>query len=642
MMNYKEFISEDYKPGYKTKEDYDADYDLFQRAKEAYYNGDSILGDNEYDELEKKLGLENQSYIGTHHSENYKIQHEILMGTLSKVQVKNNSSDGTVHYSDYIDAINKYFGDVPDSGIIEVTPKFDGCSWEAVYDDIGNLLSVSTRGDGEYGKDVKPWIENSLTKLPVKQCLKNGYKLIIRGEALADFKSFDAKHSSEFANTRSYVAGMFGQDWEGNKEQLSNREDISIVAYDFRLSNKKGTYEWVDYNKIKGYDNVLGYNFITFKKGDFNKEKLAEIYAALDELRSSYKFPLDGFVLKPEIQYRKTENIARPKDCVAIKFLPKMLETTIEHIEWNVGKTHELYPKAIFSPIKLDGKNITKASLHNYGFVIDNKVGIGSKIKISLAGDIIPFVYEVISNGNNNEAPQKDVTVKGPHLMLDMSDADKKLVRIQAGADALNIKGVKDATLEKIIPEFIANNGPELNTVLDLMKDESINFIKTLFGNTISTKNIVTSLTERRNSLTLEEIVLAMQYRLCGKRISKIVGEYLRGEIVVDDMVGVSGEVKEWVTDKTSKNYNEIKSYVDYFNVNISARKQDSNDIKIPIIMTGSPSNYKTKADFLKAHPEYVDTTNWKEAKILFTGDMNSNSAKMVRAQKIGLEIKEY
>ena len=61
---------------------------LYDQAKEAYYNGEPIMTDLEFDELEKELGLENQGYVGTHHQKSYTVKHPFIMGSLSKVQIK--------------------------------------------------------------------------------------------------------------------------------------------------------------------------------------------------------------------------------------------------------------------------------------------------------------------------------------------------------------------------------------------------------------------------------------------------------------------------------------------------------------------------------------------------------------------------
>ena len=61
---------------------------LYDQAKEAYYNGEPIMSDLEFDELEEELGLENKGYVGTHHQKSYTVKHPFLMGSLSKVQIK--------------------------------------------------------------------------------------------------------------------------------------------------------------------------------------------------------------------------------------------------------------------------------------------------------------------------------------------------------------------------------------------------------------------------------------------------------------------------------------------------------------------------------------------------------------------------
>ena len=69
---------------------------------------------------------------------------------------------------------------------------------------------------------------------------------------------------------------------------------------------------------------------------------------------------------------------------------------------------------------------------------------------------------------------------------------------------------------------------------------------------------------------------------------------------------------------------------------------KEENTRKIPIIMTGKPQNYKTKAAFLEANPQYTETTSWDNVKIIFTGDLSSTSSKMKKAQSKGIEIRLY
>ena len=83
------------------------DLERYYEAKEAYYNGEPIMTDLEFDELERSLGLENKSEIGARHNPSYIIKHPFIMGSLSKVQIKENE-DGTVNWEDYYNDICSY------------------------------------------------------------------------------------------------------------------------------------------------------------------------------------------------------------------------------------------------------------------------------------------------------------------------------------------------------------------------------------------------------------------------------------------------------------------------------------------------------------------------------------------------------
>ena len=61
--------------------------ELYYKAKEAYYNGQEIMTDFEFDALEKELGLENKSEVGAKHNPSYTVKHPFVMGSISKVQI---------------------------------------------------------------------------------------------------------------------------------------------------------------------------------------------------------------------------------------------------------------------------------------------------------------------------------------------------------------------------------------------------------------------------------------------------------------------------------------------------------------------------------------------------------------------------
>jgi DNA ligase (NAD+) len=198
--------------------------ELYYRAKEAYYNGQEIMTDFEFDALEKELGLENKAQVGARHNPSYTIVHPFIMGSLSKVQI-HKDKEGNIDWKKYFTEAAKYFG----RHEVIVTPKFDGCSFECECKD-GKLLQISSRGDGETGKDLTlplvRFIPESLIKLP-------GHN-VFRGEVLVSKKVYEEKYAEQFTNPRSFVSGVLNRDYSEDPEYYEMRNDLSIVIYDWR------------------------------------------------------------------------------------------------------------------------------------------------------------------------------------------------------------------------------------------------------------------------------------------------------------------------------------------------------------------------------------------------------------------------
>ena len=97
--------------------------ELYNKAKEAYYNGTPIMEDFEFDKLEIELGLENKSYIGSKHNPSYTVQHPFIMGSLSKIQIKKDKNSEEINFGLYLDSLKKYVG----NNKLIITPKYDGC-----------------------------------------------------------------------------------------------------------------------------------------------------------------------------------------------------------------------------------------------------------------------------------------------------------------------------------------------------------------------------------------------------------------------------------------------------------------------------------------------------------------------------------
>ena len=624
---------------------------LYNEAKEAYYLGEELMSDQEFDKLEKELGLENASYIGTHHQKSYTIKHPYLMGSLSKVQIVKDKQ-GVVDYNKFADDINTYLKKSKMYGEkvwrCGITPKFDGCSFEVVINWNGELISVSTRGDGEFGKDIKNWFEyewlNWVESGKIKAYLDSFdedqkmfiNELVIRGECLITKDKFEEKYSKDFTIPRSFVSGIINSDWENTPEQIERRKDLSWVCYDYREIYDNGVILELDYlkesNHLPGEIPSNVYQNVTYIDG----KTLNDIYKFFDSIRKECGYALDGFVIKPAEPFRLQDNTReRQEDCIAVKFLPEIVEAKIVGIEWNVGKTGEYFPTAILEEVILGGKKVNRVSLHNYDWIVKNQCGVGSKVDIVLSGDIIPNVLEVYGESSIFNIPY-DSFIEGSesmHLMKTMSRLEINHLKFMNSVNTLKIDGIGEK-----VGEGLYHIMPEDN-IIKLMTDHNLNMIKMVLGECKSTMNIVNALKERRNKLSLYDIVLSLCFSNCGEKNTEWFVQKISG--LNPDEKGIPTAVKE-----LSENEDVIRmieeEYMKPFG--ISYIEASATEDRIPVIMTGSPKEcgFNTKADFLAKHPEYVETSKWNECQILFTDDLESSSSKMQKAKKLGITIKRY
>lgn len=638
-------------------EDFRKKYD---EAKEAYYNGEPLMSDQEFDKLEEDLGLENKGYAGTHFTDEYTVKHPFIMGTLSKIQVKEDK-DKNVDWNKLKDDMLSYlkksrmYGS--ESWSFEATPKYDGCSFEAVIKlPECRLESVSTRGSCIYGKDIRPWFIEEFANAfngqtqewyahedSEDQLYEN--LLVVRGECLVKKKTFDEKYSS-FANPRSFVAGVLGQDWTGSPDQIEIRKDLSFVCYDYRVVCDNGAVVELSYSDGDG-KLLPGEKASPVVSNLHAGVDFKSLYEKFEKVRKDCGYALDGFVIKPAPHFRRQEFKQRESDEVAIKFKPTIVQTLVKDIEWNVGKSSEYYPVAILEPVKMDGKEVSRVSLHNYGAVRDRSIAPGSVVEISLAGDIIPFLYGVVSVPEDaQEKIKRTLPIDGVtedhniHLMKVSSDDERKKNTFLVSARALNVKGVGPK-----VAEMLYEKCGRPSYLIDLMGTEGVKRVEESLEQSKTRDNIIDALSKAGRSMSLKDAVLSLGMPNCGERTSEIVSEMLQGK--EPDMTGMSKEIIISIYEAIKGNQiiaAAIERFVNDIGLKEEAKNKQEYSEKTPVILTGSPGSYgyKTKQEWLTAHPQYIETTSWKECKILFTDDLSSSSGKMQKAKKIGIEILEY
>lgn len=624
------------------------DIELYNKAKEAYYNGEPIMEDIEFDELERKLGLENKSYIGAKKNPSYTVKHPFIMGSLSKVQIKKDE-EGKIDFGKYLEEVNKYLTVNTKNRRAQyiATPKYDGCSFECVVEN-GEIKSISSRGDGEYGKDLKKHLINKIQ--PNVDMLNQQVKTyVIRGEVLIEKEVFQSKYS-EFVNPRSFVSGILNRDYVDDNEFLSMLDDLSIVIYDIRIYEDNWLdRDWTDFN----YKDRPGFGL--FINSGYNSKKFEEIYEAFETYRNTCQFALDGIVLKP-VCYDRENNLTehRPKDCVAVKFVPMLEETEVVDIKWQLSnKTGEYTPVIIVNPVIMDGKEVTRASAHNYGYVINNKISVGTKVILSLAGDIIPFIYKITDTSkfdtskiciNTDECIIDDI-----HLYKKMTEDELIKSKFLASAKSLNIPSIGPAIAERIFDYLKETN--KIFSVIQEYNRDNILFVKSediynALGGKLG-KNAQDSFEEYVKNITLKDIIVSCSFPLCGEKVAEQVVNYIVEE-GSEDWTSLPYTAYCWCFDYNSDEMIKISRIMNTLHKTLDDEikqhelKKEQVKEQTPIMMTGEPNDYSTKSDFLNKHPEYRETGSWKEVKILFTNSLESTTSKIKKAREKNIEIKLY
>lgn len=280
-------------------------------------------------------------------------------------------------------------------------PKIDGLACSLIYEN-GRLVRAATRGDGVVGENVTANVR-TIRSIPLVLKAPEGETvpelLDVRGEVYMPRHAFmqlneqrAERGESEFANPRNAAAGSLRQ----LDPQVTAGRSLSFFAYYIvgegaqpkhsgNLENltKYGFKVSEDYRVVKNIDAAL-----TFIK-DF------------DQKRSSLAYDTDGAVIKVNAVYQQNILGATGKDprwAIAFKYPPEQAETTLEAIDWRVGRTGVLTPTAVLTPVRLSGSVISRATLHNEDFIRAKDIRLGDRVVINKAGEIIPEVLRVVSD----------------------------------------------------------------------------------------------------------------------------------------------------------------------------------------------------------------------------------------------------
>lgn len=282
----------------------------------------------------------------------------------------------------------------------DVELKFDGLAISLWYEQ-GVLVRGVTRGDGETGEDITQNVK-TIRNLPKVLTTNQGEVptlLEVRGEVLmpkAGFEKLNAENEAKgektFANPRNAAAGSLRQ----LDPNIAASRPLAFYAYGIAQcepnhgqSTMSESLEW-----LQQFGFAVG-------ERHFVCDSIQEVQAVYEQInaeRPQLSVEIDGMVIKVNSlkQQQQLGFLSRePRWATAYKFPAVAALTTVENIDWQVGRTGTLTPVARLNPVAVGGVTVSNVTLHNIGEIHRLDVRIGDTVSVYRSGDVIPKVEKV-------------------------------------------------------------------------------------------------------------------------------------------------------------------------------------------------------------------------------------------------------
>ena len=363
-------------------------------------------------------------------------------------------------------------------------PKLDGLAVELVYEN-GVLTVASTRGDGINGENVTANVK-TIRSVPLRLLHARGQpappqRLEVRGEVILPKSAFQQLNDERtqrgeqaFANPRNAAAGSLRQ----LDSHVTAGRPLDIFCY------APGQIIGAEFDDHWGFVHALrGWGLKTNPENRRRRgaDSVVEYHRDMMQRRADLPYDVDGIVAKVnrfDVQRQLGEVSRSPRWAIAYKFPAQQATTRIKNIIPSVGRTGTITPVAELEPVFVGGVTVSNASHHNMDEVERKDVRVGDTVVIERAGDVIPYVVEVVKHKRSGkehkfQMPKQCPVCASPVLReegaaayrcIGMSCPAKlrEAVRHFASKHALDIDGLGEKLVAQLIEAGLAKNVADL------------------------------------------------------------------------------------------------------------------------------------------------------------------------------------
>ena len=528
--------------------------------------------------------------------------------------------------------------------------KMDGLTCSLRYLN-GKLVSAETRGDGIVGDDVT---HNAKVISNIPNRINYTDELIVDGEIISTYDNFN-NFAGWFKNPRNFAAGSI--------RLLDSREcekrNLKLIAWDV----------------IKGFDELAHVSSKLNQLSEFGFEIVPmsfgiNIQDTVDNIKNQARvksYPIDGVVFKFEdIEYGKSlgQTSHHFKNAIAYKFYDELFFSTLENIDWTMGRTGVLTPVAEFKPIEMDGSTVSRASLHNLS-IMEDLLGIpyvGQEVQVFKANMIIPQISKA---KKAQEKPEHIIPllekcpICGEEVKIRTNGDVKELYCPNpncagkiinqfdhfCGKKGLDIKGLSKATIEKLLDWGWIK---DLHDIFELHNYKLEWGKKPGFG-AKSVANILDAI-EAARTTTLSNFICALGIPLIGSSISKDICSKVDTYEEFRNKCLTHFNFMKWDGFAESKtqslwNYDFTEANKIYEYLTIIQEEKTNEDLTLngkAIVITGRLNLFKNRSELQKEIEKRggkVTGSISKKTDILINNDIFSTSSKNKAAEELGIPV---
>ncbi|AXE81233.1 NAD-dependent DNA ligase LigA [Streptomyces atratus] len=421
-----------------------------------------------------------------------------------------------------------------------VEPKLDGLAVAARYR-AGRLEQLITRGDGTAGEDVSHAI-GTVVGLPEQ--LVEPVTIEMRGEILMTTEQFEQANTvrtehggAPFANPRNGAAGTL------RAKDRAYTVEMTFFAYGALPLPDSGeltdTLAELPHSEVLEY--VAGLGVHTAADTDVAPRTVTTVegvQARVEEvaaLRASLPFGIDGIVIKADLAADQREagsGTRAPRWAIAYKLPAVEKVTRLLGVEWNVGRTGIIAPRAVLEPVEIDGSIVSYATLHNPADITRRDLRLGDRVMVYKAGDIIPRIEAPVAHLRTGDEQPIVFPEACPQCgsEIDTSEQRWRCVRgrdcrlvasisYAAGRDQLDIEGLGATRVVQLVDAGLVADFADLFT---LGREQLLGLER--MGET-STDNLLAAI-ETARTQPLSRVFCALGVRGTGRSMSRRIARY--------------------------------------------------------------------------------------------------------------------